>query len=179
MMSGIFLIRMVGALCVLAATTLWGEYQSRTLQYRYRQLHQFRQGLNLLQTEVSYTVSTLPAAFFSIGSKLNSTAVSELFVISGRMMEERDDLDSGEIWREAVAAVFPRTCLTGEDRRIVEQLAVSLGTAHREGQLKQIQLVTEQVTTALEDALEKRNQGEKMWRYLGLAGGMSLVIVFL
>jgi len=54
-----------------------------------------------------------------------------------------------------------------------------LGVSEQEGQLKQIGLTLQHLELALETAREQRQRNEKMWRYLGFAGGAALVILLL
>ncbi len=62
----------------------------------------------------------------------------------------------------------------------MEQLGTSLGgMVDREGQIKQIGLILSLLEDALHHAEEKRRRNERMWRYLGLLGGLVLVIIFI
>jgi len=90
-----------------------------------------------------------------------------------------DERSAKEIWDSAVAEMYPRSSLTPADREIVASLGVSLGVSDQEGQLKQVGLTLQHLEIALETAREQRQRNEKMWRYLGLAGGATLVILLL
>lgn len=62
---------------------------------------------------------------------------------------------------------------------IIAGAGVSLGATEQESQLKQIGLTLQHLEVALEAALEQKQKNEKMWRYLGFAGGAALVILLL
>lgn len=167
-----------GAICVVAASVLWGEYKAKSLTLRLHQLQQFLQALNLLSAEISYTVTPLPAAFGNIGKGINGT-VGEIFMKAGMLMKNDGDINAREAWQMSVGDIFPQLYINDEDRRIFDQLGTSLGMADRESQLKQIKLVSGLLQGALDEALERRNRNERMWRYLGLLGGLVLVVIFI
>ncbi len=172
------IIKAGGALCVVTATFLWGEFKARSLTLRLHQLQQFQQALHILSAEISYTVTPLPMAFSNISKGIKGT-VGEIFSRAGILMQKHGDISAREAWQQALDDLFAESYFSEEDRRILEQLGNSLGMADREGQLKQIKLVSGLLKSALNEALERRNRNERMWRYLGLVGGLVLVIVFI
>lgn len=172
------IIKAGGAVCVVSATVLWGEFKAKSLTLRLQQLQQFQQALHLLTAEISYTVTPLPAAFENISKTIKGT-VGEIFGRAGMIMRKDGDSNAREAWQQAVSELFPETFFSEEDVKIVEQLGTSLGMSDREGQLKQIKLVSGLLKGALDEALERRNRNERMWRYLGLLGGLVLVVVFI
>ena len=175
MPDAITVIRIIGGICVVAAGVLWGEMKARGLQFRLRQLQQLQQAMRLLSTEVSYTATPLPYAFSRIGNRLGGM-VGELFLQTSREMIGSSDLGAREAWVKTLRDFQPFTRFTGEDCKVMEQLGTSLGLTDREGQVKQIQLVSSELEYALEEARRERDRHEKMWRYLGVLGGFGLVV---
>ncbi|NLI69288.1 MAG: hypothetical protein GX364_00270 [Firmicutes bacterium] len=176
-MSG-WIFKLCGALCVVSACYLWGEFKARSFTVHLQQLQQFRQAFNLLSAEISYTGTPLPAAFKNISARIGG-AVGNIFEEAAERILAGGDVSAGEAWREAVSDTFPRLSISQDDRRIIGQLGASLGMVDREGQIKQIGLVLSLLEDALQDAHEKRQRNERMWRYLGLLGGLMLVIIFI
>ncbi len=167
--------QVAGAACVVVAASLWGEMKARGLIYRLRQLQQFHQGLRLLDTEISYTATPLPYAFSRIGDRIGGP-VGGIFLQASRYMQEGSDKSAREAWVGAIDDNQNATYFTREDRKVMEALGVSLGLTDREGQLQQIQMVSGELEYALEEARRERSKHERMWRYLGVLGGVALVI---
>lgn len=170
--------KLAGSLCIMAAAVLFGESKARTLVRRVGELEQFQRSLKLLTVEISYSRALLPYAFQSVARRLKPP-LGDLYRTAAGALLNGDERSAAEIWEEALAAVQPRCSLTAADREIVSGLGVSLGVSDQRGQLKQIGLTLQRLEIALEEAREQRRRNEKMWRYLGLAGGAALVILLL
>jgi len=170
-------VRLTGAICILVSAALWGEMKARSLGLRLAHLQHFQQALRLLSTEISYTATPLPRAFEVIGRRINGP-VGEIFSRASRVMRDSNEMGAGEAWRQSLKQGTGETYFNQEDLKIAEQLGISLGLSDREGQIKQIQLVSRQMEYALEEARQAKNKNERMWRYLGVLGGLALIIFF-
>jgi stage III sporulation protein AB len=171
-------LKVVGAVIVIAAASACGEQKARALALRVQHLQQFRRALALLAAEISFTRPVLPYAFKTAAER-SSFPARELLLEAAVMLLAGGELTAREIWKKAVDRVLPETCCTAADREIIESLGASLGVCEQEGQLNQIRLTMSQLDCALEEALGQKHRSEKMWRYLGFAGGAALVIFFL
>lgn len=170
--------KIAGSLFVLTAAAAFGEAKARDLAHRVRQLQQFQRSLKLLNTEITFSRALLPHAFQAVSRRLEPP-VSELYSLAASALLSGDERSAREIWDSALAEIHPRTSLTPADREIVSSLGISLGVSEQVGQLKQIGLTLQHLELALETARERRRRNEKMWRYLGFAGGAALVILLL
>lgn len=170
--------KIAGALCVMAAAALFGETKARALSRRVAELEQFQRSLKLLAVEISFGRALLPYAFETVARRLGPP-LGRLYESAAARLLAGDERSAREIWEAAIAEIYPRSALTPGDREIVSSLGVSLGISDQEGQLKQIGLTLQHLEIALEEARDKRQRNEKMWRYLGFAGGAALVILLL
>ncbi|HQD51886.1 MAG TPA: stage III sporulation protein AB [Bacillota bacterium] len=170
--------KLAGSLCIMAAAATFGESKARALTLRVKQLEQFQRSLKLLSVEISFNRALLPYAFQAVARQLEPP-LDELYGAAAANLLAGDERSAKEIWDSAVAEMYPRSSLTPADREIVASLGVSLGVSDQEGQLKQVGLTLQHLEIALETAREQRQRNEKMWRYLGLAGGATLVILLL
>ena len=171
------ILRIMGAVCILTSTALWGEMKARSLGLRLTQLQHLQQALRLLATEITYTATPLPHAFQRIGNRVRGP-VGEIFIVAADYMKNHDEMSAGDAWKQALQQKSEKTFFTGEDLKVAEQLGVSLGLSDGEGQLKQIHMVSQQLEYALEESRHARNRNERMWRYLGVLGGLAIIIFF-
>lgn len=170
--------KIAGSIFILTAAVAFGETKARALAWRVKQLQQFQRSLKLLSTEITFGRTLLPYAFQAVARRLESP-VSELYSLAAAALLSGDERSAREIWDSALAEIYPRASFTPADREIVSGLGISLGVSEQEGQLKQIGLTLQHLELALEAARERRRRNEKMWRYLGFAGGAALVILLL
>ncbi len=170
--------KIAGSIFILTAAAAFGEIKARALAHRVRHLQQFQRSLKLLNTEITFSRTLLPHAFQAVARRLEPP-VSELYSLAAASLLSGDERSAGEIWNSALGEIYPRTCFTPSDREVVAGLGISLGMSEQEGQLKQIGLTLQHLELALETARERRRNNEKMWRYLGFAGGAALVILLL
>ena len=170
--------KLAGLLCVAAAAIIFGESKARALGRRVSELEQFERSLKLLSVEISYSRALLPYAFEAVARQLEPP-LGDLYRAAAAALLSGDERSAREIWESALAGIYPHTSLTAADREIVSSLGISLGMSDGEGQLKQIGLTRQHLEIALQTAREQRQRDEKMWRYLGLAGGAALVILLL
>lgn len=172
------LSKVAGSLCVISAGVIFGESKARALGHRVRELEQFQRSLKLLDIEISFNRALLPYAFQAVAGQMEPPLDRLYRGAAGRLLagEERS---ARAIWERALNEIYPQTHLTAADKEIVSSLGISLGVSDQEGQLKQIGITRQHLELALETARELRKRNEKMWRYLGLAGGAALVILLL
>lgn len=173
-----FISKIAGSLCVLAAAAAFGETKARALVERVGQLQQFQRSLKLLSSEITFSRSLLPQAFQAVAARLEPP-LDELYRSAASRLLAGDERSIQEIWEGAVSEIYPQSALTPADREILKGLGISLGVSEQEGQLKQIALTLQHLELALDSARERRRRNEKMWRYLGFAGGAALVILLL
>lgn len=170
--------KIAGALCVMAAALLFGESKARALSRRVEELEQFQRSLKLLVVEISFGRALLPYAFETVARRLGPP-LDRLYELAAARLLAGDERSAREIWEVALEEFYPRSALTAGDREIFSGLGISLGISAQEGQLKQIGLTLQHLEIALEEARTGRQRNEKMWRYLGFAGGAALVILLL
>ncbi|HOA35300.1 MAG TPA: stage III sporulation protein AB [Bacillota bacterium] len=170
--------KLTGALCIIAATAAFGETKARALALRVRQLQQFQRSLKLLSAEITFSRALLPYAFQAVARQLEPP-LSELYSNAADNLLSGDERSAREIWESAAADIYPHSSFNAADMEIIAGAGVSLGATEQESQLKQIGLTLQHLEVALEAALEQKQKNEKMWRYLGFAGGAALVILLL
>lgn len=171
-------LKVLGALCVFFSATALGEFKARSLAARVRHLQQFQQSLGLLEAEVAFTRTPLPEAFIRVAAQLDNP-VEQLYRAAARYLRPGTSLTPREAWQSSLEKVRPLTCFTPGDGEIIASLGVSLGSGRQEEQLKQIRLVARRLESVLPGALENKRKGERMWRYMGVLGGMTLIILLL
>ncbi len=149
-------------------------------QFRKRQeiLRLLQNGMNLLETEISYGQTPLPIALSRVAAKLKGDAQIP-FTIAAQLLQDCRGLTAAEAWEEGINSlneVFP---LHREEKSILLLFGQGLGCSAREEQLKNITLVREQLRMAEKTAEEARIKNQKMWQVLGICSGGVLVLLLI
>lgn len=172
------MLRIVGACCILAGCGWFGFNKGEEFRQRTVILRHLQNGLNLLETEISYGQTPLPVALTRIATKLKGAAQIP-FACSAQLLKDNMGLTAAEAWEEGVRSLNSAFSLTGEDKSILLLFGQGLGCSAREEQLKNIALVQEQLRMAETAAEEARAKNQKMWQALGICSGGVLVLLLI
>ena len=85
--------------------------------------------------------------------------------------------NAGDAWANAFTDV-PNN-LTKEDITILSNLGRLLGQTDVEGQISEIEVVVQFLDTQLEQAKQEKIRNEKMYRTLGIVGGLTIAIILI
>lgn len=170
------MVKLIGGLCIVFAFALLGLYQAMQLTNRGRQIRQLIAALHRLETEIRYGFTPLPEALQAAARQLDGplagllrTAAAGLCDGSGRSAEE--------CWRLALGVHWPQTAMKQNEREIMQRLGGTLGISDRTDQEKHLQLAVLQLQAEEANACEDERKYGRMWRSLGLLGGLLIAIL--
>jgi stage III sporulation protein AB len=173
------LLKIVGGFLIVGTATVWGNQKAALLRRRVRQLEEFRLGLRLLTAEIGYTATPLPRALEEVRGRLREGQVQRFFAETGRLLRSPEVSDASVAWMEAGRMMRGQMALAAEDWPVLMRAAAGLGGLGRENQIKQLEAAEAQLASHTASAIGCCESGERMWRYLGVMGGVALVILLL
>ena len=103
----------------------------------------------------------------------------DIFNEAAAAMRSGEGISAGEAWESAVRRVFPLTALEAGDQEILLALTGYLGITDRTDQRRHLALAVQRLQAREESAQRERATSERLWRYLGVLGGLALGVVFL
>lgn len=170
------MIKLLGSLMILGASTGIGFIYSDKFKKRTRQLIELQRCIYQLQNEIVYTHTTLPEAIESMASK-SIYPLKQIF-------EEVSKL----LFKNEVDTVYEAFCyvldqkkgmlnLKPDDVSVLLDLAKTLGESDIEGQKKMFYITLESLKKAIKDSEILMNKNIKMYRYLGFSIGAMTVII--
>ncbi len=168
-------LKCLGAALIIAAAYFYGSSISAFYQNRVSQLEELLLGLEMFFTEVNYGLTPLPHAFANIGAKLKKP-VGAIFLDAGQEMQKGAGLSARECWQKALGNHSAVLVLSSRGRKLLDRLGLAWGKGNKSDQLRQIALIQELLRQVLHEAREELQKNDKLWRYLGLLGGTTLVI---
>jgi len=171
-------MKFAGLLMILTSCTVLGLAAGESLSLRYKSMKQVSEMLQLLQGEIRCSYSTFSRAFLGIAARMPEPW--PLFLEA--MAEKLDSLSGGcfrEIWEEAVSGL-PESCgLTPEDRRSLKELGSGLGYLDAQMQMQTLSLFLEHWKLQMEELRQEMQLKQRVYRCLGVSGGLALMLVLL
>jgi stage III sporulation protein AB len=170
------MLKMLGAVLVIAATTLAGWVQAKQYASRPRQIRRLILALKRLETEIMYGFTPLPEALVRIGEQ-SGGAVGSIFHSAAENMKPPDNRTAQDALQLAIESGWSTTAMKKAEQDIMRQFSYTLGTSDRKDQLGHIATAVRQLESEEHEAREEQNRYEKMFRSLGLLFGVFIVIV--
>lgn len=170
-------MKLLGALLVILASTAAGWQWGLMLRKRRKNLADMRQLFQWLETEIGYNLFPLREAFSRIDQRLHGE-ISTFTTAFIRCLGASEGLTAGEAWQETIRTCREKLVLAEPDWTILEDLGCNLGTTDRNHQLKAIRESIERIKIQEATAGEQVAKNEKLYRYLGMAAGTLVVLLF-
>jgi stage III sporulation protein AB len=170
------MLKLTGAILVIAAGTLLGFYQASILAKRPRQIRQASNALQRLETEIAYGLTPLPDALSFVGQQ-TPEPLAGFYREAAGLMSIPNGGSARESWQRALQSTWHRTVMKPGTREIMSELGGTLGVSNREEQIKHIRLAVKQLQGEEESAREEQARYENMWRSLGFLTGALVVIL--
>lgn len=170
------MLKMVGAILIVAVSTLFGFLQAMQYAGRPKQIRQFIQIFQQLESEIVYGSTPLPEACRRMTEQIQGAPSSLIRKVLHRLEDEHAE-SLPEVWNEVMAEEWKQTAMHEREQQTVIQLGQMLGMTNREDQTKHLKLAVQQLKMEEKVALEEQERYEKMWRSLGVLGGAFIVLV--
>lgn len=170
-------LKIIGGLLIISASGLLGLFFSNRLSLRYRELEKLRRLMQMLETEVTYGATPLPAALCSI-SKKSEGLISNFFINISKCLSERSFYTVREAWNESSELILTQSSLKKADIELIKSFGNILGSSDREDQKKHFQLFYLQLKHQEDAAIEEIKRSAKMYRSLGFLLGIAVFVVF-
>lgn len=170
-------MKYAGLLLMAVSVSGAGFLAAEQWQARLKVLLTLRQMIFALKGEILHSRATLPEAFLAVGGRCGDGALASLFVRTGERMAKEPELPFYELWQQEIA-VLPDGCsMTAEDRRALLAAGEHLGYADISMQERTLLFYLEELDGAI-GFLRKETAGRmKLYRSLGVAAGLFLLIL--
>ncbi|NLC10716.1 MAG: hypothetical protein GX767_00495 [Firmicutes bacterium] len=171
-------LRWGGAVLIVAAAYYMGLDKAKALQVRSSVLNQFQYSLGMLAMEINYGLTPLPTACKSLSNKVKAPVNSFYYSLYSKL-ENGAAKSMQEVWYMSLEEKKESMFLEKADLDILLPLGAVMNLEDRKGIIKHLYLAQAQLRQAFYNAEEKRQKMARMYIYLGLLGGMLLVIILI
>lgn len=172
------LVKLIGAVLIMAATTHLGWQVAGTYARRPRHLRHLQTGLAVLQTEIEYGATPLPDALAAT-ARAAGPQVGLIFQRTATLLQKGGGMTAGDALRNALAQTQGQTALAQPDQEVLLALAAVLGSTGRQDQVRHLALARQRLAGEEARAEEHRQRYERLARYLGVLSGAALVLIFI
>ncbi len=172
------LIRVLGIVVVLLASCGLGFRISYELIDRIEDLQQIKRVLIMLRGEIKYANTPLTEALSTIAFRVPIPWTDFLKEIA-ETMDACDGSTFPSIFQKAQKKYLDRTSLLPKDLSRLSDFGANLGYLDKEMQLGSIDLYLEELEAEMKDAKEKVEKNSKVYRIMGMAVGVLILLVIL
>lgn len=169
-------MRLLGATLLMTASALLGWAMGRWYTQRARQLRDIVLALQVLETEIAFGAWHLAEALQRAAAPVDPP-VKDLFLHAARKLTEDPSCSGPAAWEEALDVVSPVLALTRDERASLRGVGVRLGASDGDDQVRHLRAAWHILGRHAERAEAQRDQGERLWRYLGVSTGLIVVLL--
>jgi stage III sporulation protein AB len=166
----------IGYIGLIVGFGCLGLLKAMRIRKRPQEIREFIQALALLDTEIYWGATPLPAAF-AVLQERTEAPWKQFFA------ELESGLKNGEnawmAWAKTCKEQQRKTCMQDEEWGIIQGIGRGLGRSDRSEQHKILELAQKQLGHADEKARMQADGKAKMWSYLGFLGGIVIVIMIM
>ncbi|QNK41261.1 stage III sporulation protein AB [Caproicibacter fermentans] len=163
------MLKLLGALLLIMAGTLWGFMESRKLSVRVESLESFLRFLSAAKTEVRYSAVPVVQVLKRHGTDFRF------------MRECAKQSDGGKgfaaAWKSAVVCFAKYDGFTARDREMLLSFGEDFGASDTDGQISHLELFSGLFGANLKSAREDRNRKSKLYLMLGIFAGLSSALL--
>ncbi|WP_042355087.1 stage III sporulation protein SpoIIIAB [Bacillus rubiinfantis] len=169
------MVKLIGAIFIIVATTVIGFEVSRQFSERPKQLRALKTALQSLEAEIMYGHTPLHEAARRLSEQL-SNPLSAFFDSFARKLTN-SETTVRDAWETSLREVWKSTALKTGEFEIMKQFGETLGRHDRFSQQKQIMLTLSHLEREEANAIQAQIKYEKMVKSLGFLSGLLLIIL--
>ena len=166
-------LKYIAILLVFLISILIGNIISKRYTLRVKELKDFENAFNIIESKIKFTYEPLPEIFIQT-SKLLSENISKIFIKASQNMKEET---AEEAWDKSIET--SSTYLNKEDIENIKNFGKMLGKTDKEGQVSHLELTKTFIEIQIEKARKEEEKNSKLYKTLGVVCGLALVIILI
>lgn len=171
-------IRITGMVLTLAASGILGLYLSSLGKFRLQELLEFKKALLILKSEIEYVATPLPEAMSNISNR-TTKPISKIFEHYSQALKNNTEGETAyRLWLISINTHKQESFLKGDDWEIIENFGKTLGYLDKQMQVDTINFTTEYIDDQVSKLQESNEKNQRMYRSLGVVGGILLLVIF-
>jgi len=169
------MIKIIGGIFVIFASFSFFYNYSRKYARRLSELEELSLMLAMLDSEIFYSLNPFPVAFANISR--GRGAAGDIFFFAAEYMKKKEYTDMAGVFTQAINEARGKLHLKAEDFIIIEDFSKGLVSADVTGQRSNINAAREKIAYQISGAREDSKKFTKLYTYLGILSGVTVVIL--
>jgi len=169
-------LKILGSLLVVMTGIYIGFKLSSRCSERPRQIRQMVSCLVSLKSYINYVSMPLTEALVKCTTGTEGP-VAKFFYKTADLLELNGWMTPQQAISQVLQEMETQLAIEKPEIEILSILGANLGTMNREEQQKYLNMIQEQLEKLEQEAIRTRDQNSKMYRYLGVCGGLVVVIL--
>jgi len=170
------LLRIIGALAVVAGCAGLGMYYAAKEGFRIAELLEFKKALLILSSEIEYMRSPLAVACGNISKRTNAL-IGMLFSNFSANLNIGEGETAYQLWLNAAESIKEKSHLTAEDWDIIEGFGKTLGYLDKNMQQNAINYAVNYIDDKAQTLQAAGDKNKRMYQSLGVIGGLLVTVV--
>ena len=150
---------------------------SKASQYtnRVKELISIKSSLNIFENKIKFTQSPLEEIFKNIAENCSEQNIKNIFQILSKNIKQNINIHKS--WENTIRK--EESNLNIEDKKILIDMGKILGATDVEGQVSNIKITSSFIDRQIEKAEQEKVKNVKMFRTLGIATGLTIIIILI
>jgi len=170
-------MKLCGGGLVCLSCALVGLYFAYRDNYRIIDLTEFRKALLLLKSEIGFARNTLPEAFGHVGERADGAPGRFFTTCAERLCKNKEPFSI--IWRDGLRTVTAGSYLVNEDIGALARLADVIGYLDAPLQIEGVEMAVIYIDGKVGELAAKNEKNRRMYRSLGILGGLLATVLIL
>ena len=177
-MTYMVIIKVIGMILTLGASTALGLYLASLGTFRQQDLLELKKALLILKSEIEYVATPLPEAMVNIAAR-TIQPISRLFAYFAQNLKQNEDGETVyRLWLSAIDIHKREVFLKEEDWEVIGNFGKTLGYLDKQMQVDSINFTIDYIDTQASGLQENNEKNRRMYQSLGIIGGILLLVVF-
>ncbi len=171
-------IKMCGAVITVLGTTIYGWLLTRQMQHRINRLTSYKESLLMMSGHIRYAKQSMPVILKDISENIQFTEIKAIYANVLLQIEDNEGKTFWDMWRAGVDESFK---MWGVKDEIILYYEAGELPLYMDKDM-QLQFLEERITRIDERMCRLKNElagKEKVYKSLGLASGLLIVLVLL
>lgn len=165
------ILKYINICLIIVVSAYIGFYKSKKFSDRVKNLKDFKSSLSVFKSKIEFTYEPIKDIF----EEISRVVYQEKENVFKSFCESKNSEDVSLAWNEAVEN--SNLCLKDDDKEILCLLGKMLGKTDKTGQISQIDLVDNFLDKQISDSEEEKRKNEKLYKTLGVIGGLVIAII--
>lgn len=170
------MIKITGGVLIFLGSVLLGFLYSSEVEKKLNTLYEIQRMLIMLKGEITYHKAPVAEAFCEVSKHINIPLEGFLYHV-GKELDQGIGKTVGQIWQERCDEELHRLVIAGEDKKNFREFGTCMGYLDIEMQIASIELYSEKLNVRIKESERGIREKQKIFRWLGIAGGVFLILL--